>query len=29
MGVGRGLGEQDFAAVIEVIEGMAGNAPAR
>jgi 3-hydroxyisobutyrate dehydrogenase-like beta-hydroxyacid dehydrogenase len=28
MGVGRGLGEQDFAAVIEVIEGMAGNAPA-
>jgi 3-hydroxyisobutyrate dehydrogenase-like beta-hydroxyacid dehydrogenase len=29
MGVGRGLGEQDFAAVIEVIEGMAGNAPAK
>jgi 3-hydroxyisobutyrate dehydrogenase-like beta-hydroxyacid dehydrogenase len=28
MGVGRGLGEQDFAAVIEVIQGMAGNAPA-
>jgi 3-hydroxyisobutyrate dehydrogenase-like beta-hydroxyacid dehydrogenase len=24
MGVGRGLGEQDFAAVLEVIEGMAG-----
>jgi 3-hydroxyisobutyrate dehydrogenase-like beta-hydroxyacid dehydrogenase len=29
IGVGRGLGEQDFAAVIEVIEGMAGNAPAK
>jgi 3-hydroxyisobutyrate dehydrogenase-like beta-hydroxyacid dehydrogenase len=29
MGVGRGLGEQDFAAVIEVVEGMAGNAPAK
>jgi len=24
MGVGRGLGEQDFAAVLEVVEGMAG-----
>jgi 3-hydroxyisobutyrate dehydrogenase-like beta-hydroxyacid dehydrogenase len=24
MGVGRGLGEQDFAAVLDVIEGMAG-----
>jgi len=24
MGVGRGLGEQDFAAVLEVIEGMSG-----
>jgi 3-hydroxyisobutyrate dehydrogenase-like beta-hydroxyacid dehydrogenase len=24
IGVGRGLGEQDFAAVIEVVEGMAG-----
>jgi 3-hydroxyisobutyrate dehydrogenase-like beta-hydroxyacid dehydrogenase len=29
MGVGRGLGEQDFAAVMEVIEGMAGTGPAR
>jgi 3-hydroxyisobutyrate dehydrogenase-like beta-hydroxyacid dehydrogenase len=29
IGVGRGLGEQDFAAVIEVIEGMAGTAPAK
>jgi 3-hydroxyisobutyrate dehydrogenase-like beta-hydroxyacid dehydrogenase len=25
MGVGRGLGEQDFAAVMEVVEGMAGS----
>jgi 3-hydroxyisobutyrate dehydrogenase len=29
MGVGRGLGEQDFAAVIEVVEGMAGTGPDR
>ena len=25
-GVGRGLGEQDFAAVLEVVEGLAGHA---
>jgi 3-hydroxyisobutyrate dehydrogenase-like beta-hydroxyacid dehydrogenase len=29
MGVGRGLGELDFAAVMEVIEGMAGSGPGK